>query len=674
VVGSERRRVNGWWAYWLLTALGCTVAATTIDAVLLQRKWNYLSGGFLARDYAATWSERLGFFSGSLLADFAVMSIGVTLTLWLALFARFRPRQAVALATMACLVPLAVVEFIYYRLGEFLGDAFDLRLMFELSGRNVSELLAVSTTRPTDVLWTGAAVALPSGWLVWVVARELTRHLWARTVGFVNPHALRALIASCSLIAVASSAVIVLRGASDALDNGLKRKPSVIALSYVISLFSDVDRDGYGILGRIPDTAPLDASIHPFAVDVPGNGIDEDGVGGDLPGDFPVHVEPSVPTTPWARKPDVLFVMLESVRDDMVGSVVDGRPITPVLDRLGSSGIRARAAYSHNGFTVQSRTHVFTGSLLGGVRTTLIDDFKRQGYEVAYFSGQDESFGGDDNNTGSSRADVFYDARADVKRRYSASTTQGSLAVSADVVLERVSAFLAKRRREKPLFLYVNLHDTHFPYHHNGIKPIISGPVLQQYQIRPSSSADLRRMYANTLANVDQAIGRLLDMLGSALGGKPGVIVTSDHGESLFDGGSLGHGYVLDDAQTKIPLITTLPMKILQPWGQSDLRGALVEALVDDDTGESAPRRAALEMNREREVFQYLGSVNAPAQIALTRIDRRIIYDFRRQRISAGEAQWIRPGDAPAMLQEDFLRLVRTWESLVGAPAAGRDR
>ena len=49
----------------------------------------------------------------------------------------------------------------------------------------------------------------------------------------------------------------------------------------------------------------------------------------------------------------------------------------------------------------------------------------------------------------------------------------------------------------------------------------------------------------------------------------------ADHGESLFDEGFLGHGYALNDAQTRIPLIVSgLPLRLVEPFGQVDLRDA----------------------------------------------------------------------------------------------------
>jgi len=44
----------------------------------------------------------------------------------------------------------------------------------------------------------------------------------------------------------------------------------------------DFDRDGYSWVSPIKDPQPFNAAVHPMAVDIPFNGIDEDGVGGDM--------------------------------------------------------------------------------------------------------------------------------------------------------------------------------------------------------------------------------------------------------------------------------------------------------------------------------------------------------------------------------------------------------
>ena len=198
-------------------------------------------------------------------------------------------------------------------------------------------------------------------------------------------------------------------------------------------------------------------------LDIPGNGIDEDGLAGDLPLASVVAETPPPPAAAWPQRPPVILFVLESVRAEAVGASYRGRRVTPVMDALAAEGLKVESAWSHAGSTVQSRYHILSGTLIPDRGdSTLLDDFKNHGYDVAYFSGQDDDFGS--MGLHYQRVDKFYDARQDITRRYSTSTTPGSLAVPLSVVDERIREYLAARQRKNPLFLYVNFHDTHYPY------------------------------------------------------------------------------------------------------------------------------------------------------------------------------------------------------------------
>jgi arylsulfatase A-like enzyme len=265
------------------------------------------------------------------------------------------------------------------------------------------------------------------------------------------------------------------------------------------------------------------------------------------------------------------------------------------------------------------------------------------------------------------RADVAYDARQDRKRRYTSFSTSGSLAVPFDVVEERVAAFLERRDRTRPLFLYINFHDTHYPYHRDGLRPLVSGDVLSESQIAPSRGATLRNMYFNTAANVDAAIGATLDLITRQLGARPAVIATADHGESLFDEGFLGHGYALNDVQTRIPLVVAgLPLTVEEPFGQSDLREA-VNAAMAIPAGNDAPR---LTLRPDKTVFQYLGRIDRPREIAFANQTSRTIYDFRTGRVRTAGGEWTRPGMLDGRESSEFQRLINTWERMVLARGA----
>jgi arylsulfatase A-like enzyme len=656
-----------WIGRWALITVLASSAATALDAVLLQYQRSYFTGGFLASDYITRPSEAFAFFAGSLLTDAAVIGVIAAMLLWF--FGRLGiPRNLAVIATLVlAVIPVIVTDFVEYELLTYLGDAFDFRLLFDLSGRNLGEIIAVSSAHLTGIVsLVAGTIAVGAAALYFIVRRGR-----AQTAMLERLPSWRCLIAPAALLLVGVVIVTLLRSGSDVLDNGLRRKPTGQWLGSVVVMLTDVDRDGYGILGRPPDPNLFDAHVQPYALDIPGNGIDEDGVGGDLPATVDAYHEgPSHPST-WQSTQDVILIVLESFRADARGATLQGKPVTPVLDELAAKGIAPTLAYSHNGYTVQSRHHIFSGSTAGIRDGTLIDDFKRHGYQVAYFSAQDESFGGPQDGVGFERADVAYDARADRDLRFTQFSTPGSLAVPLDVVERRVETFLDRRRPNQPLFLYINFQDTHFPYHHRGIQPLVSSTVVAESDITPEHADAVRAMYLNTASNVDHAIGEILEHTRRALEREPGIIVLSDHGESLFDEGFLGHGYALNDAQTRIPLVVAnLPMTIDEPFVQADLRDAIAEALGRPYVDNAKP---TIRENPSRAVFQYLGQITRPAQIAFTGSFGRTMYDFREGRARVGNGAWRRPEDLPAAEHAAFLSLVQTWERMMLARHAANE-
>ncbi len=137
----------------------------------------------------------------------------------------------------------------------------------------------------------------------------------------------------------------------------------------------------------------------------------------------------------------------------------------------------------------------------------------------------------------------------------------------------------------------------------------------------------------------------------------------SDHGESLFDEGFLGHGYALNDSQTRIPLVVSnLPLTIQEPFAQADLRDAIDKALQRPGAAGSRPTLAT---STSRRIFQYLGLLERPAQIAWMGLSDGITYDFRENRVKVKDDQWRRPEELTEAEHADFLSLIQTWERMM---------
>ena len=633
---------------------------SALDAGLLQRAEGYFTGGFLSTDHLVGAGEVVVFVVLSLVADGAVIGLIAGTALFAA--RRLRPRAASVAAFLAGTAPLVAANVVNYELVQYLGDAADLRLMFDLAGQSVGELAAVASGHLLTPGIVATSVVVACGGLVWVINRR------GENIVLGRPPA-KLLIVPALVFCVALGATAGAIASNERLQNGILRKPAGKVLALAADQLSDIDGDGFGVASRLVDPDQYNALVFPYAVDIPGNGVDEDGVGGDLPPDVAPYVESSE-FAPWTRRPDVVLIVLESFRFDLLGAEYAGHSVTPVLDGVAKRGISSTRAYSHNGYTAQSRFHLLSGSLAGvNGGTTLIDDFQANGYVTVYVSGQDESFGGARYDSGFSRADVAIDARTDRDRRYTAFTTAGSLAVPFSVVEERVAESLARDvPRDRPLFLYVNFHDTHFPYVHEGIAPLTSSVRVPRRRIVPAERESIWATYVNTAANVDRAVGAVLDRVRRIRGAEPAVIVTSDHGESLFDDGFLGHGHALNDVQTQVPfIVANLPMIVEEPFGHVSLRRAVGAALRTPATTPALPH---LLQSDSSPVFQYLGTVNRPRQIAFrTRADM-IIYDFRSRRFQARGRGWVPERELAGDERSKFLDLVRYWERMLLARAA----
>ncbi len=117
----------------------------------------------------------------------------------------------------------------------------------------------------------------------------------------------------------------------------------------------------------------------------------------------------------------------------------------------------------------------------------------------------------------------------------------------------------------------------------------------------------MARTYCNAVAYNDRLIGALVARL-ERLGVRDDtlIVITADHGESLFDDGFLGHGHALNPQQTRIPFILSDPgVALPAPVGLADMRDIILRAA-------GAP---AAPLRHDRGVFQYLGDFDRPGMI-----------------------------------------------------------
>jgi hypothetical protein len=384
--------------------------------------------------------------------------------------------------------------------------------------------------------------------------------------------------------------------------------PSLLYLA--LGEITDFDRDGYSFFSRQRDADPFDLNRHPFALDIPGNGIDEDGLAGDFlyRGDDAALPTPSFP----GAKKHVVLIVLESTRADTLTKRWNGHPIAPNLRALAAAGSSASEAYSHVGFTVYSLKSLFSGRLEpAGDGQSLFRDFKRNGYRVGVLSGQTEDFGGIASAVAMHQnSDVFVDAKMLEKERVWPWMRDINLLVDAKALLREMDRhFGAREGWRQPTFLYFNVQTAHFPYYFPGAPQFLPGEPIPRSQIKAANRSWVARTYWNGVAYGDWVVGQIVARL-KAVGAYEDsvVVVLGDHGEELFEHGYLGHGQVLNALQTRIPLVfSPRGIPLSGPIGLSDLRAIILRA-----AGAAVPPARG-----DGAVFQYIGDLERPSSIAM---------------------------------------------------------
>ena len=340
---------------------------------------------------------------------------------------------------------------------------------------------------------------------------------------------------------------------------------------------------------------------------------------------------------------------------------MNGRWVAPNLRRIAAAGSHAREAYSHVGFTTESLKSLFTGQLApAGPQPSLFRDLKSAGYRIAVFSGQPEGFGDIDTVVGERESsDVYVDASTLKDERATAFAAQGSLLVDESKLLREFDRRLSDPAGwRRPTFAYFNFQSAHFPYHHPGMVDLIEPHPLPRGEIDSTRRERVARTYWNAVAYADRQLGALVKRL-KALGvwNDTLLVVTADHGESLFDDRFLGHGHMLNDQQTRIPLVLNAAgVAPRGPVGLVDYRALILDVLA----GRPCPPPPGA-------VFQYIGTLDRPAQIGLVKAGGlRTVFDFDTGDVrftASGRAIAYRtlPAGSAARARADHL--IHRWEA-----------
>ena len=327
---------------------------------------------------------------------------------------------------------------------------------------------------------------------------------------------------------------------------------------------ADLDRDGSSALLGGGDCDDLDATRHPGAIDVPGDGIDQDCDGHDaVVIKAPARPAPHettlgdqreawratiAPTLERTKAMNVLLVTVDALRYDMLAPGAPNREDFPNLTNLLADSVWFEHAIAPASGTDVSLATILTGrfdpflpvdtTLLEAIRTTGRRTYAAIPGEVTRYVGETLLARGVDKFT-----TVHTDwEKADIGDHVSAPTT----------TLEGTRALDDAGMR--PWLVWLHYFDVH--EHHQ-----IEVPVAWLAAVHPGASTVIHK-YRALLRAIDDEVGRVLASLSKrGLTDSTIIVFLSDHGEALGSDPRLmdTHGSVAYHTLVRVPFAIHIP-------------------------------------------------------------------------------------------------------------------
>ena len=274
------------------------------------------------------------------------------------------------------------------------------------------------------------------------------------------------------------------------------------------------------------------------------------------------------------ERPNVVVILVDTLRADHVGCYGATRPTTPNLDgMLAARGVVFERAYAQAPWTIPSVASLMSARWAGEVwrgdgesytlpkrLPVLAVELGKLGYETAGFFANPTLL----RENGFARGfDTFFtpeDPRAALERLH------------ADELTRRVRRWLDVRG-DRPFFVYAHYMDPHDPYQNpdnaDGRSPFdphyrgnmagtfVHGLYLGKLALQDPAAdvAHLSALYDDEVRYWDRSFGALMQAFDDDTLRRTLFVVTADHGEELHDHGGWKHGRTLFEEQLRVPLV-----------------------------------------------------------------------------------------------------------------------
>lgn len=291
-------------------------------------------------------------------------------------------------------------------------------------------------------------------------------------------------------------------------------------------------------------------------------------------------------STELEAKPDIVLVVVDSLRADALGSYGAPREATPHLDAFAKDSVTFEQFITSASWTRPSVASLFTSMAVSSHAcaspadrlvpevVTLAEALHERGYMTAGWPNSPnvsaaQGFGQgfdiypyeNDFPLGAQESTFGLSVYRLLRARLAMVQKEARVEAFHAPAETQLTQALAHMRRETATrdFVFVHLMEPHDPWFSHPADGTAVGQLGQEDPLSGDALA-VRARYAGEVAWADTQLGVFFDALRADDRYDDAVIVvTSDHGEEFFEHGSWWHGTSLYDEQVRVPLLVKLP-------------------------------------------------------------------------------------------------------------------
>jgi arylsulfatase A-like enzyme len=333
-------------------------------------------------------------------------------------------------------------------------------------------------------------------------------------------------------------------------------------------------------------------------------------------------------------KPNMIFLMIDTLRADHMGAYGYDKAVTPHLDALAAESILFTNSLTQSSWTKPSVATMLTSlypsshktiykkSALPHAAVTLPEILSTNGYVAGGFANNvnlaplfnfdqgfsDYEFLAPDYLLGASEASsqlaVYQTARMVNARFLKSRKNVHHFYQPAEVVNERAMAWLTARQEER-FFLFLHYMEPHDPYFEHPYSSYGIARVSTPHP-SPDMAPEIVRLYDGEIAYMDQRLGELFGWLKKqGLYDETLIVLTADHGEEFYEHGGWWHGLTLFDEQIRVPLLLKMPKQQMAGTVDTDITRSL-------DIAPTLLRAAGFDVPQAMQGLDLLGETPRP--------------------------------------------------------------